>query len=249
MMKFSLFLSPLHTLRGWFHSIDIAVFQFSHQVSTSDWTCVAWWHWGSTTHLHWLQPLLLVPHYQHCRQPAWCLCWLYYCGQLGETGQTEHSLLLPDSFAGPDNTLGRASPLRTTCRAGTGPCLPPSSLAGTEGGQRESYNGMFLLQAAGDCRRTACNAAELSPPAAASCRRTAVKARQGLSLLQSVRLPGALIFLLGTGNTSLSLPLSLSLLTLYSLLSLSYYQYNTKSSIPKYFLHAVLCLYCVGSMM
>lgn len=130
MMKFSLFLSPLHTLRGWFHSIDIAVFQFSHQVSTSDWTCVAWWHWGSTTHLHWLQPLLLVPHYQHCRQPAWCLCWLYYCGQLGETGQTEHSLLLPDSFAGPDNTLGRASPLRTTCRAGTGPCLPPSSLAG-----------------------------------------------------------------------------------------------------------------------
>ena len=65
-----------------------------------------------------------------CRQPAWCLCWLYYCGQLGETGQTEHSLLLPDSFAGPDNTLGRASPLRTTCRAGTGPCLPPSSLAG-----------------------------------------------------------------------------------------------------------------------
>ena len=119
---------------------------------------------------------------------------------------------------------------------------------GWQGGRTgESYNGMFLLQAAGDCRRTACNAAELSPPAAASCRRTAVKARQGLSLLQSVRLPGALIFLLGTGNTSLSL--SLSLLTLYSLLSLSYYQYNTKSSIPKYFLHAVLCLYCVGSMM
>ena len=126
--------------------------------------------------------------------------------------------------------------------------LSSSLLSGwQEGGQRESYNGMFLLQAAGDCRRTACNAAELSPPAAASCRRTAVKARQGLSLLQSVRLPGALIFLLGTGNTSLSL--SLSLLTLYSLLSLSYYQYNTKSSIPKYFLHAVLCLYCVGSMM
>ena len=155
---------------------------------------------------------------------AWQLCWAWQ--------HTRPGLSSPDHMQGGHRTLSS------------------SLLSGWQGGRTgESYNGMFLLQAAGDCRRTACNAAELSPPAAASCRRTAVKARQGLSLLQSVRLPGALIFLLGTGNTSLSLPLSLSLLTLYSLLSLSYYQYNTKSSIPKYFLHAVLCLYCVGSMM